>query len=57
MSFLHQSREELSKVIWPSRDVVAKSTGIVVLIVFVVAVVVGSIDFSLSQAMGLIRGL
>lgn len=53
-SFFKESRQELKKVIWPTKEQVIVSTRVVVLSVIVFAAVLGLVDFILLQLMYLI---
>ena len=48
MSYVRESREELRKVVWPSRQVVLRDTVIVVTISLATAVFFGALDFGLN---------
>jgi preprotein translocase subunit SecE len=56
VQFFREVRVELGKVVWPSRREALKSTGIVVLFCFIVAVFLGIVDFGLARLIGLIVG-
>jgi preprotein translocase subunit SecE len=47
VQFFKESYAELRKVVWPSRDDVASSVGVVILSTVIVAAVLGLIDFLL----------
>jgi preprotein translocase subunit SecE len=47
--FLNEVAVELKKVSWPTREELLASTWIVISITFILAVYVGTADFSLSK--------
>lgn len=53
-SFFKESRQELKKVVWPSKERVGISTRVVIVSVFVFAAVLGLVDYLLLQLMYLI---
>ncbi|MCK9191549.1 MAG: preprotein translocase subunit SecE [Sphaerochaetaceae bacterium] len=53
-SFFKESRQELKKVVWPSKEQVGISTRVVIVSVFVFAAVLGLVDYLLLQLMYLI---
>ncbi|MGH4039021.1 MAG: preprotein translocase subunit SecE [Sphaerochaeta sp.] len=53
-SFFKESRQELKKVVWPSKEQVGISTRVVIVSVFVFAAVLGLVDYVLLQLMYLI---
>jgi len=48
-AFLTDVRVELKKVTWPSRQDTLNSTGVVLIVVFIVAFYLGAIDIFLSR--------
>jgi preprotein translocase subunit SecE len=52
--FLREVRTELKKVTWPSRKETLASTGVVLVIVFIVAAYLGLVDLLLSHVIGAI---
>jgi preprotein translocase subunit SecE len=50
--FLREVRAELKKVTWPSRKETLASTGIVLIVVFLVAMYLGLVDMALSKLIG-----
>ena len=54
INFLKESRTELGKVIFPTRQEVIGSTTVVILSVVVVSVFLGLVDLALSRLMALI---
>jgi len=51
IQFVRQTRQELKKVSWPSRQELVGSTVVVIITTFLMAGFVGSIDFVLSILM------
>ena len=49
--FIQETRQELKKVSWPSREELLGSTGVVIAMTFALAAFVGAIDFVLSILM------
>lgn len=47
--FLEQVREELSKVVWPTRDEVVRLTTVVIIVSLAVGLFLGGIDFFLTK--------
>jgi preprotein translocase subunit SecE len=56
LSFLHESHIEVRKVVWPTLEDTIQTTGIVALVVVIVAIFVWLIDISLMQLMRLVTG-
>lgn len=54
--FINETKFELSRVTWPTREKVAKATGLVLIIVTVAALFVAGIDYLLSQLFLMIKG-
>lgn len=48
--FVRESRAELKKVVWPSRDDVVSSVKVVIISTAVVAVVLGLLDWGFTEA-------
>lgn len=48
-NFLREVRDELSKVVWPTRDEVIRLTGVVLLISLGVGLYLGAADFVLTK--------
>lgn len=46
--FLGESQFEMRKVVWPTRDETIKTTGIIIAVVFVIALLLGLIDLFLK---------
>lgn len=49
IQFLKEAKNELWKVVWPTRRDVVKITVVVIIISVVVAVFLGAIDFGLNK--------
>ncbi len=56
MQFLSDAKVELKRVTWPSRKQTMASTFVVILIVFIMAIYFGIIDFGLAKLIKLILG-
>ena len=54
VSFLKEVRDELKKVVWPTRDEVIRLTGVVILISIVVGIFLGGTDFILTKLVGIL---
>jgi len=54
VSFLKEVRDELRKVVWPTRDEIIRLTGVVVLISVIVGLFLGGTDFILTKLVGLL---
>jgi preprotein translocase subunit SecE len=52
--FLKEVRDELRKVVWPTRDEVIRLTGVVILISVGVGLFLGAADFILTKLVGLL---
>ena len=48
--FLRESKAELKKVVWPSRDDVVSSVKVVIIYTIIVAIVLGLLDFAFTEA-------
>lgn len=53
--FFKNTRGEVKKIIWPSRKMVWKSTGVVIAVIIVVGAGVWLIDYALSGGIGLVK--
>ncbi len=53
--FLREVRVELKKVVWPTRAEISGSTGVVIVLVIIVAAYLGVMDTILQQVMMLIH--
>jgi preprotein translocase subunit SecE len=54
--FLNGAKAELRKVTWPSKKQTLASTAVVIIIVFIVAVYLGIVDYVLAKIVKLILG-
>ncbi|MGD1817964.1 MAG: preprotein translocase subunit SecE [Pleomorphochaeta sp.] len=54
VKFFKESRQELSKVVWPTREQVGISTKVVLVSVIIFAAVLGLVDYLLLQGLYLI---
>ncbi len=45
VSFLHETYEEIRKVVWPTRAEVIRLTGIVIIVSVIVGLFLGAADF------------
>ncbi|HYM64993.1 MAG TPA: preprotein translocase subunit SecE [Candidatus Sulfotelmatobacter sp.] len=52
--FLKEVRDELKKVVWPTRDEIIRLTGVVILVSLGVGIFLGTTDFILTKLIGLI---
>lgn len=51
--YLKGAREELAKVVWPSRKVTANHTLVVIIISVAIAFFLGAVDYGLSKILEL----
>jgi len=56
VKFIREVRNELKRVSWPSRDDVRESTTVVIVVVLVLAVFIGLVDWALSFLVSFILG-
>ncbi len=54
VQFIKESMAELKKVVWPSREQVKASTGVVIVSTALFAIVLGSVDYLLFKGIDLI---
>lgn len=54
--FLSETRTELKKVTWPTREELKESTKVVIISTFLVTIFVGIVDQILSQIVRLVFG-
>ena len=54
VGFLKEVRDELQKVVWPTRDEVIRLTGVVILVSVIVGIFLGGTDFILTKLIGLL---
>jgi len=52
--FLREVRDELKKVVWPTRDEVIRLTGVVILVSLIVGIFLGGTDFILTKLVALL---
>lgn len=52
--FFKEVKDELSKVVWPTRDEVIRLTGVVILVSLGVGLFLGGADFILTKLIGLL---
>ena len=52
--FLKEVRDELKKVVWPTRDEIIRLTGVVILISLIVGLFLGGTDFILTKLVGIL---
>ena len=55
-SFLKEVRQELDKVVWPSREELVGSTLIVIITTLILAAFIGVVDFILSFILRILLG-
>ena len=56
-NYLSSTREELKKVVWPSRDEAVNLTIVVLFVTALMTVLLGGIDFLFTQLLDLVVGL
>jgi preprotein translocase subunit SecE len=54
VSFLRETKDELKKVVWPSRQEVIRLTTVVIIVSVLVGLFIGGIDFILTKALSVI---
>jgi preprotein translocase subunit SecE len=54
--FLKEAKVELKKVVWPSPKQTIASTAVVIIIVFIVSIYLGIIDFALAKLVKFVLG-
>ena len=52
VQFFYDVRSELRKVTFPNRKETLASTGVVIVVVFIIAIYLGVVDFILSMVLG-----
>lgn len=52
--FLKETRDELKKVVWPTRDEVIRLTSVVIIVSVIVGIFLGGIDYILTNLLTLI---
>lgn len=56
IEFLSESRFELRKVVWPTREDTIRSTGLIMVVVVIISLLLGFIDFIVSHAVRFLLG-
>ncbi|KQC10695.1 MAG: preprotein translocase subunit SecE [Smithella sp. SDB] len=56
VQFVQDAKLELKKVTWPTPKQALASTAVVIILVFIVAVILGIIDFALAKTVKFILG-
>lgn len=51
LKFLNESKEELKKVVWPTKKETTEMTIAVIIIVFFISLYLGGIDYLLTKAL------
>ncbi len=54
VNYLKGAREELAKVVWPTKETTVKHTLVVIVISLVIAIFLGSIDFLFNEVLEII---
>jgi preprotein translocase subunit SecE len=54
VAFLKEVRDELQKVVWPTRNEVIRLTGVVIIVSLGVGLFLGATDFILTKLVGLL---
>ena len=54
VSFLKEVRDELQKVVWPTRDEVIRLTAVVIIVSLGVGILLGGADYILTSLVGLL---
>ena len=54
IAFLKETREELKKVVWPTRDHIIRSTIVVILLSLIVGIFLGGLDFVFTKMIEII---
>ncbi|MSR77051.1 MAG: preprotein translocase subunit SecE [Candidatus Omnitrophica bacterium] len=54
--FIEETRQELKKVTWPSRNEIVQATGVVIVTTFLMGCLIGFADIFLAWAVRLILG-
>jgi len=55
LRFFKNTKGEVKKIIWPGRQMIIKSTGVVIAAILVIGAGVWIIDYALSGGLGLVR--
>ena len=56
VEYLSDTRAELRKVVWPTREQAVNLTGVVLLITFVMTVLLGGVDYIFGQLLAAVIG-
>lgn len=56
LEFLSESRFELRKVVWPSKQETVRGTGMIVVVVIIISLILGLIDFIVSHGVRWLLG-
>ncbi len=48
--FLRESKAELKRVVWPSREDVVSSVKVVIISTIIIAIILGLLDFAFTEA-------
>lgn len=56
ITFLKETREELGKVVWPTKEQVLRSTVIVILVSLIVGVFLGAVDYVFTKIVEAVVG-
>lgn len=56
MQYFRETRAELRKVVWPTREEAINLTLIVVVTIIVMSIFFGTVDYILTQLMGFLLG-
>ena len=54
--FLKEAKVELKKVVWPTPKQTVDSTAVVIIIVFIVSIYLGIVDFALAKLVKFVLG-
>tara|TARA_Y100000310_G_C20024133_1_gene508791 strand:+ start:329 stop:511 length:183 start_codon:yes stop_codon:yes gene_type:complete len=54
VNYLKGAREELAKVVWPTKETTVKHTLVVIVISLAIAIFLGSIDFLFNEVLEII---
>jgi preprotein translocase subunit SecE len=54
--FLKEAKSELKKVTWPTRKQTLASTSVVIIVVIIVSIFLGIVDFGLAKVIRLVLG-
>jgi preprotein translocase subunit SecE len=57
VNFLNEVKDELKKVVWPTRQEIIRLTVVVIAISLLVGVFLGGLDFIFTKLIGIVIGL